>query len=80
MEDIRTYKISRAVETEEIIYRTGREEGTMIQKKGQRKTRSTNTAVQCKTKNQQRKFRVHREQRGKLGPFAVTTGRTFLWI
>ena len=80
MEDIRTYKISRAVETEEIIYRTGSEEGTMIQNQGQRKTRSTNTAVQSKRKNRQRKFRVPREHRGKPGPFVVTTGRTFLWI
>ena len=30
MEDISTYKIFRAVETEEIIYRIGGEEGTMI--------------------------------------------------
>ena len=80
MEDIRAYKLSRAVETEEIIYRTGREEGTMIQNQGQRKTRNTNMAAQCKRKNWQRKFRVPREQRGKPRPFAVTTGRTFLWI
>ena len=79
MEDIRAYKISRAVETE-IIYGTGREEGTMIQNQGQRKTRNTNMAVQCKRKNRQRKFRVPREQRGKPRPLAVTTGRTFLWI
>ena len=45
LEDIRAYKLSRAVETEEIIYRTGREEGTMIQNQGQRKTRNTNMAA-----------------------------------
>lgn len=80
MEDISTYKIFRAVETEEIIYRIGGEEGTMIQNQGQRKTRSTKMAVQCKRKNWQRKCRVAREERGKPGPFAVTTGRTFLQI